>query len=86
MRSAGTDELVVYAGQPRAGLRVQVADLEGQQDLINAALTNPDGTLSQDILPDLPHLSGKGYALWTHAMEPTIQKLLSQPKSHSSPP
>ena len=42
---------------------------------INAALTNPDGTLSKEILPDLLHLSGKGYAIWQRAMAPTLQQL-----------
>lgn len=45
---------------------------------INESLTNPDGTLSKDVLPDLLHLSGKGYAIWQRAMEPTLQKLLTE--------
>jgi beta-glucosidase len=45
---------------------------------INHALMNPDGTLSKDVLPDLLHLSEKGYGLWAQAMNPTLQKLLSQ--------
>ena len=45
---------------------------------INADLMNPDGTLSTEILPDLLHLSDKGYAIWQRAMEPTLQKLLNE--------
>jgi len=45
---------------------------------INAALLNRDGTLSKDVMPDLLHPSEKGYALWAQAMEPTLQRLLSQ--------
>jgi beta-glucosidase len=45
---------------------------------INESLMNPDGTLSKDVLPDLLHLSEKGYGLWAEAMNPTLQKLLSQ--------
>jgi beta-glucosidase len=45
---------------------------------INHALMNADGTLSKDILPDLLHLSEKGYGRWAEAMNPTLQKLLSQ--------
>jgi lysophospholipase L1-like esterase len=45
---------------------------------INESLMNPDGTLSKDILPDLLHLSEKGYATWQRAMDPTLQKLLNQ--------
>jgi lysophospholipase L1-like esterase len=44
---------------------------------LNAALTHPDGTISTDVLPDLLHLSEKGYRLWAQAMEPTLSKLLS---------
>lgn len=45
---------------------------------INESLTNPDGTLSKDVLPDLLHLSDKGYAIWQRAMEPTLQRLLTE--------
>lgn len=43
---------------------------------INAALTNPDGTLSREVLPDLLHLSEKGYAIWQREMQPTLDRLL----------
>lgn len=45
---------------------------------INEALTNPDGSLSKDVMFDLLHLTEKGYALWAQSMQPTLQKLLSQ--------
>lgn len=45
---------------------------------INAALLNPDGSLSKDVMPDLLHLSEKGYAIWHRAMAPTLQTLLNQ--------
>ena len=45
---------------------------------INESLANPDGTLSRDVMPDLLHLSEKGYGLWAKSMEPTLQKLLTQ--------
>jgi lysophospholipase L1-like esterase len=44
---------------------------------INAALLNPDGSLSKEVMPDLLHLSEKGYAIWQQAMAPTLQKLLA---------
>ena len=47
---------------------------------IGAALLNPDGTLSKDVMPDLLHPSEKGYAIWQRAMEPTLQKLLQAPR------
>jgi lysophospholipase L1-like esterase len=45
---------------------------------INATLTNPDGTLSKDVMPDLLHPNEKGYEIWARSMEPVLQKLLSE--------
>jgi len=45
---------------------------------INAALTNADGTLSKDVMPDLLHPNEKGYGLWAQSMEPSLKKLLSE--------
>ncbi len=44
---------------------------------IGPALMNPDGTLSEDILPDLLHLSEQGYERWARAIEPTLRKLMA---------
>jgi lysophospholipase L1-like esterase len=38
----------------------------------------PDGSLSEEIMPDALHLSPAGYQLWAEAMEPTLQKLLEE--------
>ena len=46
---------------------------------INQYLTNTDGTLSRDIMPDLLHPNEKGYEIWASRMEPTLLKLLRQP-------
>ncbi|HEV8313027.1 MAG TPA: GDSL-type esterase/lipase family protein [Burkholderiaceae bacterium] len=46
---------------------------------IGAAFLSPDGTLTKDVMPDLLHPNEKGYAIWQRAMEPTLQRLLSQP-------
>jgi beta-glucosidase len=43
---------------------------------INAALLASDGRLSTDVMPDLLHPNEEGYAIWQHAMEPALQKLL----------
>ncbi len=43
---------------------------------INAALTEPDGTLSKDVMPDLLHPNEKGYEIWQREMQPLLQKLL----------
>jgi len=45
---------------------------------IGAALLNPDGTLSKDVMPDLLHPDEKGYAIWQRAMDPTLHKLLQE--------
>jgi beta-glucosidase len=46
---------------------------------INPYLTNTDGTLSRDVMPDLLHPNEKGYEIWAARMEPTLLKLLKQP-------
>ncbi len=45
---------------------------------IGAALLDADGTLSPEVMPDLLHLSPKGYAIWQREMDATLQRLLSQ--------
>ena len=35
----------------------------------------PEGTLSREIMPDLLHLSPKGYTIWAESIEPTITRL-----------
>jgi len=46
---------------------------------IGPALTNADGTLSRDVMPDLLHPGEKGYDIWARQMEPTLLQLLAQP-------
>jgi beta-glucosidase len=43
---------------------------------IGKQLTNPDGTLSKDILPDWLHLSPAGYEIWARSLETTLNPLL----------
>jgi beta-glucosidase len=45
---------------------------------INESLTNPDGSLSREVMPDLLHPNEKGYALWAQAIEPAVRRLLSE--------
>jgi len=45
---------------------------------IGAALLNADGTLSPEVMPDMLHLSPKGYAIWQREMDSTLQRLLDQ--------
>lgn len=46
---------------------------------IGAIFTQEDGTISQDIMPDLLHLSPKGYTLWAEAIKADVEKLAKQP-------
>jgi beta-glucosidase len=46
---------------------------------INPHLTNSDGSLSPDLLPDWLHLSPMGYDIVARQISPTVDKLLKQP-------
>ena len=37
-----------------------------------------DGTLSREIMPDLLHLTPKGYTIWAEAIEPSVKKLMGE--------
>ncbi len=37
-----------------------------------------DGTLSKEIMPDLLHLSPKGYKIWAEAIEPEVEKVMGK--------
>jgi len=39
-----------------------------------------DGTLSREIMPDLLHLSPKGYEIWAEAIEPKVSEVLGDKK------
>lgn len=54
------------------GKRVHFAD-------IGAQFTASNGTVSKDIMPDLLHLSAKGYGIWAAAIEPKLRELLGAP-------
>jgi len=43
---------------------------------IGSKFLEPDGSLSRDIMPDLLHLSQRGYQIWADAMEPTLAAML----------
>ncbi|WP_306393475.1 GDSL-type esterase/lipase family protein [Telluria beijingensis] len=46
---------------------------------VNRALLRPDGTLSEDIMPDLLHPNAAGYAIWARAMQPELERLMALP-------
>jgi beta-glucosidase len=37
-----------------------------------------DGSLSKDIMPDLLHLSEKGYTIWAESIEAKVKELMSE--------
>lgn len=45
---------------------------------IGKTFLQPDGTLTKDIMPDLLHLSEKGYEMWAEAIEPKVKELLGE--------
>ncbi len=45
---------------------------------INDKLMNADGTQNREIMPDLVHLSARGYAIWAEAIEPQLVLLLGE--------
>jgi lysophospholipase L1-like esterase len=51
---------------------------------ISDKFLSSDGTLSTEIMPDLLHLSPKGYQVWADAIEPTVRELLEEAE-HSRP-
>lgn len=43
---------------------------------IGPKFTQPDGSLSKDIMPDFLHLSEKGYEIWAQSIEPKVAELM----------
>jgi beta-glucosidase len=72
------------ARQVNEGANEKIAKLAGYkmvfyQDLAPAFL-NDDGTLSKEIMPDLLHLSEKGYQIWAESIEPKLTDLMGEKK------
>ncbi|GAA5137948.1 hypothetical protein GCM10023213_15780 [Prosthecobacter algae] len=45
---------------------------------IGKTFLQPDGTLTREVMPDLLHLSEKGYYMWAEAIDPKIKELLGE--------
>jgi lysophospholipase L1-like esterase len=45
---------------------------------IGAKLSNPDGSLSKEVMPDFLHLSEKGYQIWADAMAPLLKDMMGK--------
>ena len=43
---------------------------------IGKAFLQPDGTLSKEIMPDLLHLSPKGYQIWADSTKDKVAELM----------
>jgi lysophospholipase L1-like esterase len=60
----------------------QIAKLADGQNVfyldIGKKFLNEDGTLSREIMPDLLHLSPRGYEIWASSIEPTVVRLMAE--------
>jgi len=48
---------------------------------IGAKFLEPDGSISPDVMYDYLHPTPKGYAIWSAAMAPSLDRLAAQPKA-----
>ena len=65
----------------RVADKLKLADTPEYQAAISGkSFLTDDGTLTKDVMPDYLHLSLKGYQIWADAIEPTVWKLLDEPK------
>ena len=48
---------------------------------IGDKLTEPDGSVSKEVMPDGLHVGGRGFNRWLDAMDPAFQQLLAAPVS-----
>ena len=59
-----------------------IAKLEDKKNVryldLGAKLSNPDGSLSKEVMPDFLHLSEKGYQIWADAMDPLLKEMLGK--------
>jgi lysophospholipase L1-like esterase len=60
----------------------QIATLDDKKTVryldIGAKLSNADGSLSKEVMPDFLHLSEKGYQIWAEAMDPLLKQLMGK--------
>jgi lysophospholipase L1-like esterase len=59
-----------------------IAKLDNGKDVryldIGKKFLQPDDTLTKDIMPDLLHLSARGYEIWGEAIAPTVNEMLGK--------
>ncbi|WP_165222699.1 platelet-activating factor acetylhydrolase IB subunit [Aquisphaera insulae] len=67
-----------------AAINERIAKLDDGKSVfyldIGKSFLEPDGTLTREVMPDLLHLSARGYRIWADAMEPTLWTLLDEPQ------
>jgi len=60
----------------------QIVKLDDRKNVrfldLGAKLSNPDGSLSKEVMPDFLHLSEKGYQIWADAMAPLLKELMGK--------
>jgi lysophospholipase L1-like esterase len=73
-KSAGRDKI--------AQINRTIAKLDDGKDVryldIGDKFTQPDGSLSKEVMPDYLHLSGLGYQIWGVMIEPTVREMLGK--------
>ena len=63
-------------------LLARLDDREGVTFLdIGARFLEPDGSISPDVMYDFLHPTAKGYAIWSAAMAPILDRLLAKPSA-----
>lgn len=78
-RGAGPDDKARQVNESSNQIVKQLADDEHVFYLdIGDKFVDAEGKLSKEIMPDLLHLSEKGYTIWAEAIEPTLKKLLGE--------
>jgi beta-glucosidase len=68
--------------QRNAAINERIAGLADGEHVhyldIGPSFMREDGTLREDLMPDLLHLNRAGYLVWAEAMEPLVQRLLGE--------
>lgn len=66
------------ARQAVSAINARIASLADNQRVtfvdISAKLSNPDGTIAPEMMPDFLHPAAPGYTIWAEALEPLVQK------------
>ena len=78
-RGATPDDRLRQVNEKTNEIVSKLADGEQVHYLdIGEKFLQDDGTLSKEIMPDLLHLSEKGYRIWAEAIEPKVTKLMAE--------